>query len=265
MSIKAVLFDLDDTLLWDDRSVKEAFQATCAMANQGHSINPEVLEQKVRIEARALWESFETYEYTKMIGINPFEGLWANFDEGDNPNLKQLKGLVPNYRSEAWTKGLKSCGITDEKLGIVLGEAFPRERRERRYIYEETISVLQDLGKKMPLLLLTNGAPDLQKEKIEGVQLTQYFKHIVISGAFGKGKPDPSIFEYALSLLGIQPHEGIMVGDKLTTDIIGSLGVGMKSVWINRHQVKRSNEIVPDFEIKHLSEIQQIVDSLNGN
>ncbi|MDU4698804.1 MAG: HAD family hydrolase, partial [Paenibacillus sp.] len=49
MTIKAVCFDLDDTLLWDERSVREAFAATCesAAAKTG-SLNPEQLEEAVR-------------------------------------------------------------------------------------------------------------------------------------------------------------------------------------------------------------------------
>ena len=74
MGIQAVLFDLDDTLLWDERSVKEAFEATCrAAAERYAAIDPAELEQAVRREARALYESFETFPFTKMIGINPFK------------------------------------------------------------------------------------------------------------------------------------------------------------------------------------------------
>ncbi|MNJ82027.1 putative HAD-hydrolase YfnB [compost metagenome] len=50
-----------------------------------------------------------------------------------------------------------------------------------------------------------------------------------------------------------------MVGDKLTTDIIGSLGVGMTAVWVNRVGLTRNDEIVPNYEIKHLSELHEII------
>ena len=51
----------------------------------------------------------------------------------------------------------------------------------------------------------------------------------------------------------------MMVGDKLTTDIKGSLGVGMSAVWINRDGKTRSDEIIQDYEIKHLSELHDII------
>lgn len=48
MPITAVLFDLDDTLLWDDRSVEEAFRAACEAA--GNNVDPHELEAAVRKE-----------------------------------------------------------------------------------------------------------------------------------------------------------------------------------------------------------------------
>lgn len=263
MAIKAILFDLDDTLLWDDRSVKEAFQATCQEAAKHYEVDTELLEQEVRREARALYEAFEAFPFTKMIGINPFEGLWAQFREGEQEEFRKLESFVPTYRKEAWTRGLKALGIEDEELGGKLGEMFPAERRSRPIVYEETFEVLDQLKEKYKLLLLTNGSPDLQQEKLAGVpSLAAYFDHIIISGDFGQGKPAAAIFDHAMSLLGITAEEGVMIGDKLTTDIQGSNAVGMRNMWINRHGIKLEGEIVPAHEITSLRDIQKIIDSV---
>lgn len=264
MTIKAVLFDLDDTLLWDDQSVKEAFTATCNEAARHYSIQSDRLEEAVRHEARALYQTYDTFPFTQMIGINPFEALWANFSEGDNINFIKLRELAPGYRKESWQRGLKALGIDDLKLGGALAEQFPAERRVRPIVYEETFRVLGKIQETYKLLLLTNGSPDLQKEKVAGVpELASYFDHIVISGSFGAGKPDISIFQHALDLLQISASEGIMVGDKLTTDILGSNRIGMKSVWINRHGITRSDVAVPDYEIANLEQLEGIIQSLS--
>ncbi|SFE59340.1 putative hydrolase of the HAD superfamily [Paenibacillus algorifonticola] len=256
MAKLAVLFDLDDTLLWDDRSVKEAFDATCQAGAEAAGVDAVELEEAVRKEARSLYESYETFPFTKMIGINPFEGLWANFREGEQEEFRKLEQLAPTYRREAWTKGLKALGVDNQELGARLAEQFPAERRARPIVYDETFRLLDALKGKYKLLLLTNGSPDLQQEKLTGVpQLAPYFDHIIISGAFGEGKPAVSIFRHALERLGIEPEQGIMVGDKLTTDILGANIIGMDSVWINRHGAVRSDEIVPTYEIKHLEEL----------
>ncbi|MBJ6363651.1 HAD family hydrolase [Paenibacillus sp. GCM10012307] len=263
MSKKAILFDLDDTLLWDDRSVQEAFDATCRAAAERTGIDPVALEKSVREQARELYSSYETYPFTTMIGINPFEGLWANFREGEQEEFRKLEALAPSYRKAAWTQGLKVLGVDDEALGAELAERFPAERRARALVYDDTFHVLDELKDKYKLLLLTNGSPDLQREKLSGVpEIAPYFDHIIISGEFGRGKPDAGIFRHALEKLGIEPEEGLMVGDKLTTDVIGALGVGMDAVWINRHRISRSDEIVPTHEIDELKELLDLLAAL---
>lgn len=262
--IKAIIFDLDDTLLWDQKSVKMAFETTCLIAKEKYDVDPEKLEEAVRREARALYSSYETYEFTQMIGINPFEGLWGDFLD-DEENFRKMKEIVPTYRKDAWTKGLLVLGIDDKEFGAELAERFPAERRRNPFIYEDTFSVLEKLKGKYKLLLLTNGSPDLQNTKLAITpEIAPYFDSIVISGSFGRGKPDPSIFEYALKKLNVTKDEAIMVGDNLMTDILGASRVEMKSVWINR-EMKERNEVKPDYEIKQLEELLGILNSLSGD
>ncbi|MDF2903229.1 MAG: HAD-superfamily hydrolase [Bacillus sp. (in: firmicutes)] len=259
--IKAVFFDLDDTLLWDQKSIKDAFEATCRIAEDRYQLNPEQFEEAVREAARTLYSSYETYPFTQMIGINPFEGLWGNFLD-DQDDFKKMKEIAPMYRKDAWTAGLKSMGVDDPDFGYELAERFPQERRKVPFVYEETFNTLDKLKGNYQLLLLTNGSPDLQKTKLEITpELVPYFDQIVISGDFGRGKPDPSIFEHALSLMSLKKEEVIMVGDNLMTDVLGANRAGIKTVWINRHNKDR-NEVIPTYEIKHLEELFPILAEL---
>ncbi|GAB6990085.1 HAD family hydrolase [Paenibacillus pini] len=263
MAISAVFFDLDDTLLWDDRSVEESFHAVCEAAQASSGVDPQALEKAVREEARTLYESYDTFAFTKMIGINPYEALWANFTAGEQPEFRKLEELAPTYREESWRRGLEKLGVNNTELAKQLAEKFGSERRSRPLVYEETFRVLDELKGNVKLLLLTNGCPALQQEKLTGVpELSPYFDEIIISGQFGKGKPDPSIFAHALSLFNIAPQEAIMVGDKLTTDIKGGLSAGITTVWINRTEKQPDPEIHPDFEIKHLSELHEVIAKL---
>lgn len=259
--IKAIFFDLDDTLLWDQKSVKEAFKATCQIAENRYGVNSHKFEEAVRGIARKLYSSYETYRFTQIIGINPFEGLWGEFND-DSEQFQMLRQIVPQYRKDAWTLGLKEIGINDANLGLELAEKFPIERKKHPYIYEDTYPALEQLKNQYRLLLLTNGSPSLQKTKLSITpNLIPYFEHIVISGDYGKGKPDPSIFHYALSLMKLNANEVIMVGDNLNTDILGANRVGIQSIWINREKKER-NHVLPSFEIKQLSEIFSILSEL---
>lgn len=260
--IKAIFFDLDDTLLWDQKSIKDAFISTCKIAEDRYGLDPNQFEEAVREAARNLYSSYETYPFTQMIGINPFEGLWGNFlDEQDD--FRKMAEIIPTYRKDAWTEGLKKMGVDNPEFGHELAERFPQERRKTPFVYEESYKTLDVLKETYRLLLLTNGSPDLQNTKLEITpELVPYFDQIVISGNFGRGKPDPSIFEHALSLMSLQKDEVIMVGDNLMTDILGANRAGIKSVWINRHDKER-NEVIPTYEIQHLEELYQILAYLN--
>ncbi|MDO6448705.1 HAD family hydrolase [Oceanobacillus profundus] len=257
--IKAVIFDLDDTLLWDEKSVKHAFERTCELAVKKYDLNPDELEAAVREHARKLYASYDTYEFTQMIGINPFEGLWANFlDEGED--FAKLKEIAPLYRREAWTAGLKALGVDDPEFGLELAEAFPRERKKTALLFDDTIQVLDKLKGHYQLLMLTNGSPELQNTKLTLTpELVTYFDQIVISGNFGKGKPDPTIFDHTLKLLSLDKGEVVMVGDNLNTDILGAKRAGITSVWLNRHD-RKPEDVKPTYEITNLLELLPILE-----
>lgn len=260
--VKAIFFDLDDTLLWDKRSVATAFEKTCKLASEISGNDCSGLEVAVRREASELYAGYATYPYTKMIGINPFEGLWGTFDdEGDD--FQQMKSLMPDYQREAWIRGLKGIGIDDPELGRKLAAHFPEARKQSPILYEESLEVLGQLKGRYQLLLLTNGSPSLQNMKLEITpEIAPYFDHVVISGAFGRGKPDPAIFQHALSKFGLQPEDVLMVGDNLMTDIIGAKKAGIRSVWINREAKAPHETIIPTYEINHLRELLPILESI---
>lgn len=259
--IKAIFFDLDDTLLWDQKSVKEAFVATCNYAQAKYGVNPDQLEATVREAARNLYSSYDTYAFTQMIGINPFEGLWGNFLDAQD-DFQKMKDIMPLYRRNAWTAGLKALGVDDPDFAAELADYFPQQRRKIQFVYEDTFAVLDKLKEKYRLLLLTNGSPDLQNTKLTITpDLVPYFEQIVISGDFGKGKPDPTIFEHSLNLMSLDKKEVIMVGDNLLTDILGANRAGLTSVWINRHE-KEQNEVKPTYEIAHLGELFHLLEKL---
>ena len=263
MTIKAVCFDLDDTLLWDERSVAETFEAVCQDVASISGVDPVILGKAIRTEARKLYEAQVTFPFTKRIGINAYEGLWATFDRGQQPEFRTLEQWVPAYRSEAWYRALQVCGVDDRELGAELGDRFVAERRRRVYLYEESMGTLDRLKGTVKLLLITNGCPALQREKLNGVpELISYFDDIIISGDFGIGKPDVSIFRHALEVLEVEADEAVMIGDKLTTDIQGANAAGITSIWLNRHRKSRSEEIVPTYEVEHLSEIFPLIASL---
>jgi putative hydrolase of the HAD superfamily len=259
--MNTIIFDLDNTLIWDEKSTDEALDATCKIAELMEGIDSALLKQAVSSHAHALFGELEDHAYLANIEVTAMEAMWARFDGGAVPELQRMREAAPFYRKQAWGNGLKQLGLYNEGLAAKLADTFPAERRKRPYIYEDTFEALRSLHTRYPLMLLTNGTPDLQKEKLFGVSgLSAFFTHIVISGEVGCGKPAPKIFEHCLELAGLRTDACLMVGDNVFTDILGASRSGIASAWLNRSgQPLPSNAVQPTFEIKSLLEIESLL------
>ncbi len=256
-----ILFDLDDTLLHDAASTQQAFVAAAERARRRHRIDPEALTASARARARQLWRAAPTRHYAQAIGISYWEGLWARF-LGDDPNLTELRVWAPSYRLESWRRALLDHGVDDLQTARELADAFPVERRARHELFPDALPALDDLGRDHPLGLVTNGAPDLQREKIRGTDLTRHFEEIVVSGELGYGKPDPRVFAAALDRLRTLPDGAVMVGNSLESDILGAVRGGLRGIWLNRDGVPPDPDITPDAEIRSLAEIRSVLAAL---
>ncbi|TDL31516.1 HAD family hydrolase [Jeotgalibacillus sp. S-D1] len=260
MPPKAVFFDLDDTLLWDKKSIELALRFTAEDAERKFGVKADELVASVRALAPSIYEEFPTHAFTKLIGINPFEGLWGEFGEAIHFKFREMGRLMPEYRKRVWTEALKSNGVHDENGGTWLSEQFIAHRKKNPVLYEETLQTLEILQQEgFRLLMLTNGAPSLQLEKLRITpELVPYFEHIVISGNVGVGKPDPAVFDHALRLMDLQASDVWMVGDNRGTDILGANRVNMKSVLIQHDKKEGANSNPsgsPDLVIERLQDI----------
>lgn len=258
MAIRSILFDLDDTLVVEEASADAAFLATCERAHEKHGIDSEALHQSVRYHARELWRASATITYCRAIGISSWEGLWARF-LGDDPTLKKLHAWAPTYRREAWCRALTDHGVNDLAFAERLSDVFSSDRRERHVVFSDVEDSLTNLRESYRLALVTNGAPDLQREKIQGANLVRFFDTTLISGEVGIGKPDCRIFKMALNTLAASPSEAVMVGDSLTRDILGAQRVGLKGIWLNRSRNDTASQVTPDVQIENLSQIHELL------
>ncbi len=251
-SVRAVLFDLDETLISDLYCTRAAMWVTLADAAAERNFDLIAAAAAVMETARELWPRTSEAPYCRRIGIGAWEGLWATFATGEHPSLVALRGLAPSYRREVWRAGLQRVGIDDLDLVASLAERYVGERAARQQRFPEVDGVLAELQAHYRLALVTNGDPDLQRRKVVGADLVGRFPVIAISGVLDIGKPDPRIFLYALRALGLGPEDAVMVGDNPTSDIAGARAAGMRSVHIDRGYTPRSsgdeeaNAVLPD-------------------
>ena len=261
MTIKAIIFDFDDTLAVERASAEQAMMATCKKVRDLYDIEPQELYDNIWEKAREIWYKSPVRQYCVDIAISSWEGLWGRF-EGDNENLNILRSWTPTYRKQAWYNTLLESGIDDIEFAEFLSLEFPKQRRKIHNVFDDAEPNLIKLKNKYKLALVTNGASDLQREKIQGSKLGEYFDAIVIAGDVGIRKPEPQIFEIALKKITIQNDEAIMIGNSLDSDIIGAQEAGIKTVWLNRNKEKNESDTKPDYEINSINQLQNILDDL---
>jgi len=82
------------------------------------------------------------------------------------------------------------------------------------------------------IAIVTNGAVRTQMPKITNTALAHLVDQVLISEAEGVRKPDAEIFRRAAQRLGVAPDECIMIGDNPQADVWGALQVGMQAIWL---------------------------------
>jgi putative hydrolase of the HAD superfamily len=262
MAIRALLFDLDDTLAVDEAVSHETFAHVAAVAASRFGVDPALFARDAMQIARDSWSEGECRPYCRSIGISAFECLWGGFT-GESSDLKALRNWAIAYRKEVFKKALSSqLDIFPAEASEILAAEFASNRRSRQRLLPGARELITHLAPHYSLALLTNGAPDLQREKIAATSLEPYFKAIAVSGEFGIGKPKPEIFYHLLSQLGVPPNEALMVGNSLERDIAGARNAGIRSIWIRVPGSEEHAEVMPDHTITSLNEIPAILEGL---
>ena len=259
MRVRAILFDLDETLIEEETSNDASALAAGEIAVARHGVDPVALLAALRMRSRELFLAGPMIDYCRDIGISAREALWGSFT-GDDPSLVQLREWMPTYRLRSWAAALEEVGVDDQALAAELAELFAIDRSRRHVVFAETEQILHELKKNFRLALITNGAPDIQGAKIDGSNLASFFETIIISGDHGFGKPDRRIFQLALDRLKVTAHEAVMIGDSLNRDIAGARDAGIRTVWINRHhRTLTDTHPIPDVELTNLRDLPTIL------
>ena len=123
--------------------------------------------------------------------------------------------------------------------------------RQRVVFYDDALPALVWLAQRYPLVSLSNGNADLDR-----VGLASHFKAAVNAAQCGFGKPDVRIFRIAADVAGVRPEEVLHVGDDASTDVLGALGAGMQTVWVNRtEEMWPYDHVHPHDTVSQLNEL----------
>jgi putative hydrolase of the HAD superfamily len=262
MAVRAVLIDLDDTLIVDEAVSREAFEAVARYARDKHGAEGESFVRDAAEQARALWQVGPCHALCRNLGISAFECLWGRFEgEGE---FVALRNWALTFREQVFDHALRRQMIESVDGSRDLAEAFARERRLLQRLMPDALETMTRLSSRYALGMLTNGAPDLQREKIASSGLEDLFQEIVISGVYGIGKPRPEIFLHLTDRLGASPGEAVMVGNSLERDIAGARNAGITSIWLKVPGSEEPDAVEPDYSISGLAELPGLLERIDG-
>lgn len=256
--MRAVIFDLDDTLVIDEAVSREALAETARRAALTHGVEHGRFARDAAAHAKRLWAVGPSHAYCRAIGISAFECLWGKFT-GTSPELTQLREWSARYRVQVFDLALREQMVDHGHGEDDLAEIFSAQRRKLQRRMPDAQEVLATLARDHALALLTNGAPDLQREKLAASGLERFFQVVAVSGEVGIGKPRAEIFEQVLAGLGVTAGEAIMVGNSLERDIAGARNAGVRSVWLRVPGAEEHDDVTPDHTIVGLRELPALI------
>lgn len=228
MALRAVIFDLDDTLVAEEATARASLRQSARLVSGGVG---DAADEVVLAAIRPLWRAGPAYDLTRELGIASWEGLWSRIS-GCHPRLDGLRAWVPAYREEAWQAAVAALGGDDPGLAPRLADAYERAQRAGHPLLDGAADAVRATAARYRLGLLTNGPADIQRLKLDQSGLADCFGTVVVSGQAGIGKPAPEAFRMVLDGLGVAAGEAVMVGDSWERDVRGALAAGITPVWV---------------------------------
>lgn len=145
--------------------------------------------------------------------------------------------------------------VTDEII-YQIADDYIYYLSKQTHLLEGAQELLDYLKPKYKLHIITNGFQEVQIGKLNNTNLRDYFEVVVNSEMAGVKKPNPKIFEMALTLANVEKHNAIMIGDSYEADIQGALNIGLNAICYNYHQDDLPSHI---HQINHLGELKDIL------
>lgn len=236
MTPRAIFFDFDDTLLDHTGPVSTAWELACHTFAPQLGCDVSALRDAIRREGMAFWadEAKAGHWRTNLLGAREF------------------------YVGAA----LQAEGL-DISAALGISECYEVELTSRLALFDDALPTLDLLkARGFKLGLITNGPAHSQRAKVTRFEMEQHMDVVVIEGEFGKGKPEPEVFQHAMATVGVDPGEAWMVGDNLYADIGGGRAAGLHTNWIHRDRVQFREDlgVEPHRRIAHLDELLASLD-----
>jgi putative hydrolase of the HAD superfamily len=242
MTPRAILLDLDDTILDDSSLIHDSWREACAQyAGRLAPLDAANVVETIRKTSKWFWDDADRHREGRL----------------------QLEAT----RREVVRLALREIGVDDAELASCIGDAYSHRRdvgMEPLPDAIDTVRWLRASGRR--LALLTNGAAVAQRRKITRFELADLFDAILVEGELGFGKPDERVYERALRALDVKASEAWMVGDNLEWDVAAPQRLGLSGVWIDARGLglPEDSPVRPNHTIRSLAELRGLLQAFGG-
>ena len=196
-------------------------------------------------------------------GVEPTEAILTRYHQINKFHWEQLeKGVLT--RDEVL---VNRFAVLFRELGVEV------DARLCARTYEKNLSIghwflpgaeeaVDALSKKYRLFLASNGTASVQAGRMTSANLYRFFEKVFVSQEIGANKPSREYFQRCFAQIpDFDPDRAIMVGDSLTSDILGGINAGIKTCWVNpAHHA--AAEIQADYEIESITQLDALLQTL---
>lgn len=256
MEVKAVLFDLDDTLIADAAREEQSLREISNVIGA----DPDEFVAVARSSANAHFDQLTDHDLCVGLGVSARELLWSDLADC-HPILDGLKRALSQFRHSVWTDVVQKFGLLAHPQSHLLSEGFREKQRSSHEAFAGVPEMLEKMSQTYRLGLVTNGPADIQRIKLQTTGLKDFFDAVAISGETGMGKPRVEQFEGVLARLGVQAENTVMVGDNWDRDVKGALACGIRPVWVSAGRTAPSGD-ANVLVVRRVIEVREVLDGL---
>jgi putative hydrolase of the HAD superfamily len=219
--VRAVLFDLDDTLFDHRESAAEALR-------------------RVR----------DTHDCFRTARFDEFEREHARLLEEYHPLVVSGEVGMDDARCERFRRLFERFGVTAgaERCAEAAAQ-YRREYLDARRAMAGAAALIEAVHRQAAVGIVSNNMLQEQQEKLQHCRLAAHVDALIVSEEAGVSKPDAAIFAMALEALRVRPEDAVMLGDSWSADVLGAHAAGIRAVWFNPSRLPSPQ---PDLQVPEL-------------
>ena len=200
----------------------------------------------------------------RQFGLEPTEEVLQRYHLINKWHWEQLelgKLTRPEVLENRFGVLFQEFGVQADKAACA--RAYEQNLSIGHYFLPGAEEAVDRLSQKYRLFLASNGTASVQKGRMTSANLYRFFEKVFVSQEIGHNKPSVEYFEAAFSQIpGFDKSKCLMVGDSLTSDIRGGIRAGIKTCWVNPDHASHPADIVPDYQIEYLHQLEELLENL---